>query len=75
MKHVQALKWTGTFLVLSGILLTNLNIYPLNIIIHGSGSLNWTIAGIITKDRALTVNFALQLPLFALGFAKVGGLV
>lgn len=75
MKYVQALKWGGTFLVLTGILLTNLNIYPLNIIIHGSGSLSWTAAGIITKDRALTVNFALQLPLFALGFAKVGGLV
>lgn len=75
MKHVEGLKWTGTGLVLTGILLTNLNIYPLNIIIHGSGSLSWTIAGVITKDRALTVNFALQLPLFALGFAKLGGLV
>lgn len=75
MKHVEGLKWTGTGLVLTGILLTNLNIYPLNIIIHGSGSLSWTIAGVITKDRALTVNFVLQLPLFALGFAKLGGLV
>ncbi len=75
MKYVQTLKWAGTALVLSGILLTNLNIYPLNIIIHGTGSLSWTVAGVITKDRALTVNFALQLPLFALGFARIGGLV
>ena len=28
------LKWSGTALVLSGILLHNLNIFPLNIIIH-----------------------------------------
>ncbi len=75
MKYVQTLKWAGTAMVLTGILLTNLNIYPLNIIIHGTGSLSWTVAGVITKDRALTVNFALQLPLFALGFARIGGLV
>ena len=75
MKYVQSLKWTGTVLVLTGILLTNLNFYPLNIIIHGTGSFSWTIAGVLTKDRALTVNFALQLPLFALGFAKVGGFI
>jgi hypothetical protein len=41
--------------------------------VHGTGSLGWTAAGIITKDRALTVNFALQLPLFAVGYARVAG--
>ena len=30
------LKWLSTFLVLTGILLTNLNIYPVNIIFHGN---------------------------------------
>ena len=73
MTRVQWLKWGGTVFVLTGILLTNLNIYPLNIIVHGTGSLGWTAAGIITKDRALTVNFALQLPLFAVGYARVAG--
>ncbi len=29
------LKWISTFLVLTGILLTNLNIYPINIYFHG----------------------------------------
>ena len=56
-------------------LLTNLNMYPLNIIVHGTGSLGWTAAGIIIKDRALTVNFALQLPLFAVGYARVAGVL
>ena len=73
MTQVQWLKWGGTVFVLTGILLTNLNIYPLNIIVHGTGSLGWTAAGIITKDRALTVNFALQLLLFAVGYARVAG--
>jgi hypothetical protein len=75
MKYVQWLKWGGTVFVLAGILLTNLNIYPLNIMVHGTGSLGWTAAGIITKDRALTVNFAMQLPLFGLGYAHVAGLL
>ena len=75
MTQVQWLKWGGTIFVLTGILLTNLNIYPLNIIVHGTGSLGWTAAGIITKDRALTVNFGMQMPLFVLGYAKMGGLI
>jgi hypothetical protein len=29
------LKWISTALVLTGILLTNLNIYPINIYFHG----------------------------------------
>ena len=41
------LKWISTFLVLAGILLTNLNIYPLNIYFHGLGVVGWTIAGFI----------------------------
>ena len=57
MKFVEWLKWGGTAFVLSGILLTNLNLYPLNILVHGTGSLGWMLAGIITNDRALTVNF------------------
>jgi hypothetical protein len=73
MARLDILKWLGTSLVLSGILLTNLNIYPLNIIIHGTGSLLWTGAGVISKDRALMTNFGLQLPLFGAGFAKVMG--
>ena len=73
MTQLTVLKWLGTSLVLSGILLTNLNIYPLNIIIHGTGSLLWTGAGVISKDRALMTNFGLQLPLFGAGFAKVMG--
>ena len=75
MKFVEWLKWGGTAFVLLGILLTNLNLYPLNILVHGTGSLGWMLAGIITNDRALTVNFGLQMPLFALGYARMGGLI
>ena len=65
------LKWISTFLVLVGILLTNLNIYPLNIYFHGLGVIGWTIAGFISKDKAILTNFGLQIPLFIIGVYKV----
>ena len=43
------LKWISTALVLTGILLTNLNTYPINIYFHGLGVIGWTIAGFYIK--------------------------
>jgi len=65
------LKWISTFLVLTGIPLTNLNIYPLNIMFHGLGVIGWTIAGYLSKDKAILTNFGLQIPLFVIGFFKL----
>lgn len=62
------LKWFSTFFVLTGILLTNLNIYPMNIIFHGIGIIGWTISGFILNDKAVLINFRLQIPLFIIGF-------
>lgn len=70
MTMIKPLKWVSTAAVLTGIILTNLNMFPLNIIIHGIGALGWTVAGYITKDRALLANFCLQLPIFAFGIGK-----
>ncbi|MDB4022973.1 hypothetical protein N9481_02485 [Pelagibacteraceae bacterium] len=67
----QYLKWISTALVLTGILLTNLNIYPLNIFFHGLGVVGWTVSGILNKDKAIITNFGLQIPLFLLGFYKL----
>ena len=71
MISINNIKWFSTALVLSGILLTNLNIYPINIVIHGVGAVGWTIAGYLTSDRALLTNFGLQLPLFMTGYINV----
>ena len=68
---INYIKWGSTFLVLTGILLTNLNIYPINIVIHGIGAVGWTIAGYMTSDKALLTNFGLQLPLFMTGYINL----
>jgi hypothetical protein len=71
MLKIQSLKWLSTTLVLTGILLTNINEYPINIIFHGLGVLGWTLCGFISKDRAIMTNFGLQIPLFLFGFYKL----
>ena len=65
------LKWPSTILILSGILLTNLNIYPLNIFLHSIGALGWTFVGFLSKDGALLTNFGLQIPLFIAGYVNL----
>ena len=72
MKFVEKyLKWLSTFLVLTGILLTNLNYYPINIFFHGAGVLGWTVSGFLLKDKAILTNFGLQIPLFLIGFYQL----
>ena len=68
MLSLKQLKWTSTVLILFGILLTNLNFYPLNIFSHGLGAIGWSIVGYLSKDKALMMNFGLQLPLFIFGY-------
>jgi len=65
------LKWISTTLVLTGILLTNLNYYPVNIFFHGAGVVGWTVAGYLSKDKAILTNFGLQIPLFLVGFYQL----
>jgi len=70
----ENLKWFATFFILSGLLLTNLNYYPCNIFLHSVGVLGWTLVGYLSKDKAIMVNFALQIPLFIIGYIKILGL-
>ena len=65
------LKWLSTILVLTGIMLTNFNFYPLNIFIHGLGAFGWALAGHLSSDRAILTNFGLQIPLFLMGYINL----
>jgi hypothetical protein len=68
---INTIKWMSTFLVLAGILLTNLNLYPFNIFIHGFGAVGWTFAGYMSSDRAIMTNFGLQIPIFLFGYVNL----
>ena len=65
------LKWLSTILVLTGIMLTNFNFYPLNIFIHGLGAFGWALAGYLSRDKAILTNFGLQIPLFLIGYINL----
>ena len=62
------LKWGSTFLVLTGILVAQFNVYPLYIFIHSIGALGWMISGYLMKDNAVMTNFGLQIPIFGIGY-------
>tara|TARA_B110000459_G_C16289942_1_gene350063 strand:+ start:383 stop:598 length:216 start_codon:yes stop_codon:yes gene_type:complete len=68
---INTIKWISTFLVLAGILLTNLNLYPFNIFVHGFGAVGWTFAGYMSSDRAIMTNFGLQIPIFLVGYVNL----
>ena len=68
---ISTIKWTSTFLILTGILLTNLNLYPFNIFIHGLGAIGWTFAGYMSSDKAIMTNFGLQIPIFLVGYVNL----
>ena len=66
--NLTTLKWGSTFLVLTGILIAQFNLYPLYIFIHSIGALGWMMSGYLMQDKAVMTNFGLQLPIFAIGY-------
>lgn len=65
---LTTLKWGSTFLVLTGILIAQFNLYPLYIFVHSIGALGWMMSGYLMQDKAVMTNFGLQLPIFAIGY-------
>jgi len=65
---LTTLKWGSTFLVLTGILIAQFNLYPLYIFIHSIGALGWMMSGYLMQDKAVMTNFGLQLPIFGIGY-------
>ncbi|MCX7191819.1 hypothetical protein [Candidatus Methylopumilus planktonicus] len=51
-----------------------MNLYPYNIFSHSLGVLGWTFTGYVNKDRAILINFGLQIPLFMIGYFKLFGM-
>jgi hypothetical protein len=63
------IKWSGTTLCLIGILLTSLNIYPINVVFGLVGSGFWTLAGIYQRDMPLFLVEAVAALFYLMGLA------
>ena len=64
-------KWLGTGLCLTGIALTSLNIYPLNLLFGLIGSFLWTVEGLVARDWALFVVEAVAVAMYLGGIIRV----
>lgn len=56
---------------LTGIALTSLNIYPLNLIFGLIGSFLWTVEGLVARDWALFVVEAVAVAMYLGGILRV----
>jgi len=65
---MQFLKILSSFLLLTGVLCTNINLYPYNIFFQSSGAVGWVYIGFMTQNRTILYNFIPQLPLFIVGY-------
>lgn len=63
-------RWGGTILYMIGMVLTSLNIYPLNLIFGMLGGAMWCIVGIRWKDRALILVEAASALIYLAGLVK-----
>lgn len=67
--NLLLIKWAGTTLCLVGILLTSLNIYPINVVFGLVGSGFWTLAGIYQRDMPLFLVEAVAALFYLMGLA------
>ena len=61
------LKWVSSIILITGMLFTANNIYPLNLFISIIGILGWILIGLIWNDRAIILVNAIGLSIYANG--------
>ena len=68
-------KWTSSIIIISGMILSSLNVYPYNLFVHAVGVAGWLWVGFLWHDRALIVVNAVAIAIFVLGIGNyyVGG--
>ena len=62
--NLTSLKWASTAFVLTGIFIAQFNIYPLYIFIHSIGAAGWMVSGYLMNDKAVMINFNLQIDFY-----------
>jgi len=65
---INTMKLLASTFILTGVLCTNLNLYPFNIYLQSIGVILWTVVGFDVGDKLILVNFIPQIPLFLLGY-------
>ena len=61
------IKWTGSVFLIVAMMMTSVNIFPLNLYVALVGMTGWLIVGILWHDRALIVLNAVSVAIYGLG--------
>ena len=61
------LKWVSSVILITGMLFTANNIYPLNLFISIAGIVGWILIGLIWNDRAIILINAIGLTIYING--------
>lgn len=63
------IEWGSTFILISGVLLTSLNVYPLNLVLNFVGNLGWFVIGFMWRKYSLIVVQTVILAIYLGGIA------
>ena len=63
-------KWISSLVIIVGMIMSSLNIYPYNLYIHLIGVAGWLWVGFLWHDRALILLNAIAVVIFALGIGN-----
>jgi len=61
------IKWTGSVFLIVAMMMTSVNIFPLNLYVALFGMTAWLVVGILWHDRALIVLNAVSVAIYGLG--------
>jgi len=61
------IKWTGSVFLIVAMMMTSVNIFPLNLYVALVCMIGWLIVGILWHDRALIVLNAVSVAIYGLG--------
>ena len=61
------IKWTGSVFLIVAMMMTSVNIFPLNLYVALVGMTAWLVVGILWHDRALIVLNAVSVAIYGVG--------
>jgi hypothetical protein len=64
------IEWASTAVLITGVLLTSLNVYPLNLAFNFAGNLGWFVIGFMWRKYSLIVVQTVILAIYFAGLAS-----
>ena len=64
------IEWSSTIILITGVLLTSLNVYPANLVFNFIGNLGWFVIGFLWRKYSLIVVQTVILAIYFGGIAS-----